>query len=232
MSYEGIAVSASVSMKMPWYAWIVFRCGRPLVLVAALLMSIPGEIHLAEVAGWSHDVAKLMPVCVSAYAACSAVIADVAKRRQLPNRWSALIGAGVALALALSAQVISHLISENYMHSQAYLVAAVSAVPPLVVAHMLHMAAAPVSLTSVAEVPEVAAVDEDESGQLSLVGAAVGVGRRARRGGKVGKSAEEVMAAAEQVAATGQKVTAESLGQALGLSARQGRRYMAMVTTA
>jgi hypothetical protein len=98
---------------------------------------------MARAAGWHGWVAWLMPVCISAYAAAAAVIAEVRRRMALPGRATATIGAGAALGLALAAQVVAHLIEQNYMNTSAALVALVSAVPPLVVAHMLHMAATP-----------------------------------------------------------------------------------------
>ncbi|MYT31734.1 MULTISPECIES: hypothetical protein [unclassified Streptomyces] len=131
------------SMHMPWYARSVFTGGRPLVLVAALVMSVPGEIRMAQLAGWQGWITWLMPVSISAYAACAAVISEVRRRAQAPGRITATIGAGAALGLALSAQVVAHLIDGGYMATSAILVAVVSAVPPLVVAHMLHMAATP-----------------------------------------------------------------------------------------
>ncbi|PCG86368.1 hypothetical protein CIB93_09045 [Streptomyces sp. WZ.A104] len=130
-------------MHMPWYARSVFTAGRPLVLVAALVMSVPGEIRMAELAGWHGWITWLMPVSISAYAACAAVISDVRRRAKAPGRVTATIGAGLALGLALAAQVVAHLIDRGYMATSAVLVAVVSAVPPLVVAHMLHMAATP-----------------------------------------------------------------------------------------
>ncbi|GAB2329244.1 hypothetical protein STREPTOSP366_44130 [Streptomyces variabilis] len=130
-------------MHMPWYARTVFTAGRPLVLVAALVMSVPGEIRMAELAGWHGWITWLMPVSISAYAACAAVISEVRRRAQAPGRVTATIGAGAALGLALSAQVVAHLIDQGYMATSAVLVAVVSSVPPLVVAHMLHMAATP-----------------------------------------------------------------------------------------
>ncbi|MCW2873526.1 hypothetical protein [Actinacidiphila oryziradicis] len=221
-------MSSSVSIDLPWYAKLVFKAGRPVVLVAALLMSIPGEIHLAIVAGWTPGVARLMPVCVSVYAACSAVIADVAKRRGLPSRRSALVGAVAALALALSAQDISHLIQQNYMHSSAVLVAFVSAVPPMVVAHMLHMAAAPAETASVVEVQEVSDeaaegleddyMDDDMPGNKN--------GRQTRRGGRKGLSEEEVEAAIARLRVAGEKVNPENLGAVLNRSSRTARRYL------
>jgi hypothetical protein len=182
-------------------------------------MSIPGEIHLAIVAGWSSDVAKLMPVCVSVYAACSAVIADVAKRRNLPTRKSALIGAGAALILALAAQDVSHLIEQDYMHSSAILVGIVSAIPPLVVAHMLHMAAAPENTASVVEVDE--PEDEFEGDEELAKGAP-----RKRRPGRPGLTEDEVNTAIERLRQAGQKVTPENLAKVLNRAPRTARRYL------
>ncbi|MEU2854155.1 hypothetical protein [Streptomyces syringium] len=106
---------------------------------------------MAQIAGWQGWVTWLMPVCVSAYAACAAVISEARRRLDLPGRVTATIGAGAALGLALSAQVVAHLIDRGYMNTSAVLVAVVSSVPPLVVAHMLHMAAAPAAELTAAE---------------------------------------------------------------------------------
>ncbi|MFJ3907479.1 hypothetical protein [Streptomyces vinaceus] len=144
-----------IDMQMPWYARVVFTGGRPFVLVAALVMSVPGEIRMAQLAGWHGWVTWLMPVAVSVYAGCAAVISEMRRRAKAPGRTTATVGAGVALALALSAQVMAHLIDQGYMTTSAALVAAVSSVPPLVVAHMLHMAATPsATLTAEAEMQE------------------------------------------------------------------------------
>ncbi|MEU3708996.1 hypothetical protein [Streptomyces catenulae] len=130
-------------MHTPWYARSVVTGGCPLVLAMALVMSVPGEIRMAELAGWHGWITWLMPVSISVYAACAAVISDLRRRAKAPGRVTATIGAGLALGLALSAQVVAHLIDRGYMATSAILVAVVSAVPPLVVAHMLHMAATP-----------------------------------------------------------------------------------------
>ncbi|MFF9644742.1 hypothetical protein [Kitasatospora aureofaciens] len=143
------------SMHMPWYARVVFTAGRPFVLVAALVMSVPGEIRMAQIAGWHGWVTWLMPVSVSVYAGCAAVISETRRRAKAPGRTTATIGAGAALGLALAAQVMAHLIDQGYMTTSAALVGAVSSVPPLVVAHMLHMAATPsATLTAEAEMQE------------------------------------------------------------------------------
>ncbi|AUG87180.1 hypothetical protein HOS58_gp48 [Streptomyces phage Attoomi] len=121
---------------LPWYA----RPAAFTVLGAALVMSAPGEYSLAVLAGWSPWVAWLMPVCVSVYAAVAAMFVD-SRPKGAPGRGTAILGAAGALALALAAQVTAHLIAAGYAQSSAWLVAAVSAVPPVVVAHIMHMVA-------------------------------------------------------------------------------------------
>ncbi|MFF8629723.1 hypothetical protein [Streptomyces werraensis] len=220
-----------MSIDLPGYAKAVFRYGRPVVLLTALIMSIPGEIHLAEVAGWeavtiwgvTFNVAWLMPVCVSVYAACSAVIADVSKRLGLPNRKSALAGAVAALALALAAQDVSHLIQLDYMGTSWVLVALVSAIPPLVAFHMLHMAAAPESTASEVVVEEAADEFEDDDENVSAKP------RRRGKPGRPGLTEEEVLAAVEKLKTAGDEVTPENLGQVLNRSARTARRYLSQI---
>lgn len=221
-------MSSTVSVDLPGYAKVVFKVGRPVVLLTALIMSIPGEIHLAEVAGWDHfdfglftlNVAALMPVCVSVYAVVSAVIAEVAKRLGLPSRKSAQVGAMAALGLALAAQDVSHLIAQNYMHTSRVLVGLVSAIPPLVATHMLHMAATPKTTATEVEVaaPELEDDEDQDQGQKSAEGR--------KRPGRPRLRPEEVEAAVEKLKMAGDKVNAENLGQILNRSERSARRYL------
>ncbi|MFF4530748.1 hypothetical protein ACFY1P_15920 [Streptomyces sp. NPDC001407] len=118
--------------RMPWYLW--------LVLAGALVMSAPGEYRLAVVAGWSPEVALVMPLVVSVYGAVAAYVADKTPKRS-PERRAAVLGAAGALALALAFQMTAHLMAAGYMSESAWMVAAVSGVPPLVVAHLMHMPA-------------------------------------------------------------------------------------------
>ncbi|MFI2640302.1 hypothetical protein [Streptomyces sp. NPDC018610] len=57
-----------------------------------------------------------------------------------PDHIQANVGAVLALLLAMTAQVVSHLIEAGYMAKGPFVVVAVSAVPPLVTAHTLHLA--------------------------------------------------------------------------------------------
>ncbi|MFJ1698169.1 hypothetical protein ACIOHC_24140 [Streptomyces sp. NPDC088252] len=127
----------------PWYATLATSAGRPAVLGATLIMSMPGEYHVAKFAGWSDPWAYGMPFSLSAYAGIAAVVAAT-RPKGARGRFSATIGAAFAIVLALAAQVVAHLVNTGHMnHDQAWLIAVTSMVPPAVLAHLLHLAATP-----------------------------------------------------------------------------------------
>ncbi|MFJ3634605.1 hypothetical protein [Streptomyces sp. NPDC090112] len=148
---KGTPVSSSA---LPWYAKAVLRIAIPLACLGALFMSIPGEIAMARTAGWSQTYAYAMPVCISVYALAAAAIANYRRKAKLPGQMTALIGAVAALILAVCAQSIAHLIQQDYMGSSAELVVAVSAIPPLVIAHLIHMAETPSQVKTASEEKE------------------------------------------------------------------------------
>ncbi|MEE4491600.1 hypothetical protein [Streptomyces sp. BE230] len=127
----------------PWYARLATTAGRPAVLAATLIMSMPGEYHVARFAGWSDPWAYGMPFSLSAYAGIAAVVAAT-RPKGARGRVSATTGAVFAIVLALAAQVVAHLVNTGHMdHDQAWLIAVTSMVPPAVLAHLLHLAATP-----------------------------------------------------------------------------------------
>ncbi|MEU6615331.1 hypothetical protein [Streptomyces parvus] len=129
--------------RPPWYARTATTVGRPAVLAATLIMSMPGEYKVAKLAGWSDPWAYGMPFALSAYAGIAAVVAAT-RPKGARGRFSAQLGAGFAIALALAAQVVAHLVQTGHMNgNQAWLIAITSMVPPAVLAHLLHLAATP-----------------------------------------------------------------------------------------
>ncbi|MFE7029468.1 hypothetical protein ACFU9Y_04095 [Streptomyces sp. NPDC057621] len=87
-----------------------------------------------------------MPAVLSLYAAVAAAIAGSLPKGSA-ERKQANAGALIALMLALTAQVGSHLIEAEYLSKSPGVVIAVSAVPPAVAAHVLHLTAAASRLT-------------------------------------------------------------------------------------
>lgn len=135
----------------PWYIKATLYVALPAACIAALYLSIPGEVALAKTAGWSEHYAPAMPVCLSVYALAAGAISAYRRKMELPGQLTALVGSLMALLLAMSAQSISHLIEQDYMGSSAALVVAVSCVPPLTIAHMVHMAETPAQVKTASQ---------------------------------------------------------------------------------
>src|SRR4051812_49972885 len=116
-----------------------------------------------------------MPVALPASGGTAAAVAST-RRPGDRGRWSAIIGACLALGLAMAAQVVSHLITTGHVIAdQPVLIAVTSLVPPAVVGHLLHLAASPpdahqdatdpedaTASTTVPSVPVSAVVDTPE----------------------------------------------------------------------
>jgi hypothetical protein len=136
---------------VPWYIKAVLRIALPAACLAALYLSIPGEMALASVVGWGERYTPAMPVCLSVYALSAGAISQYRRKMQLPGETTALVGGLMALLLAMGAQSISHLIEQGYMGTSWGLVVAVSCVPPLVIAHLIHMAETPSQVRSASE---------------------------------------------------------------------------------
>jgi hypothetical protein len=219
-------------MELPLYARVAATSGRPVVLLAALAMSAPGEYQLAVMAGWSSPVAVLMPLVLSAYAAVASVMAATC-----PDSRSAKAGAGMALALALTAQVIAHLIIAGYMSVGPVLVAAVSAVPPLVAGHLMHLAtvgrgsATRPSESVTDNRPTNEASDSESEPQTAAQPISSWSDMTAQRAGHspvTPPSPEVIRTAISALSADGRRVTGQMLADHFGVSERTGRRYLSM----
>lgn len=141
--------------------------GRPAVLAAALALSAPGEYRLAVLAGWDWKFALIMPGALSLYATVAAAIAGSLPKGS-SERKQANVGALIALTLAMTAQVFSHLIESGYADKSPGVVIAVSAVPPLVAAHTLHLTAAATRVTPKAVVPPLPVIAPEPAAQEIL----------------------------------------------------------------
>ena len=135
--------------------------GRPLVAVIVMVMCAPGEHHLAVLAGWDHRLAWGMAAVLAAYAGIAAAVAGE-RRKGDPGHRTAAAGAVVSLALAMAAQPESHLFVTGWLSAEPrppwQLVVAVSCAPPLVLGHLLHLAATPRETAVPEAVPPVSPV--------------------------------------------------------------------------
>lgn len=142
--------------RIPGWVLVFTDWGRPIVAVVVMIMCAPGEHHLARLSGWHGqlfgvDLAWGMAVCLVSYAGIAAVVATKRPKGAQGKR-SAIVGAVVALIMAMSAQVFSHLFMTNWLSATPRtpwaLVIAASCVPPLVLGHLFHLAASSDVVTS------------------------------------------------------------------------------------
>lgn len=219
-----------MNTSTPLYARLTAAIARPLVLIAALVISTPAEVQLARSSGFAHGFEYLMPLTLSLYSAASAVIAAT-RPRGTKGRVSAIVGSGVALGMALSAQVVGHLISSGYVSSGPWLVASVSSVPALSAAHMLHLAAMPKGTVDVndREVRQ-EATEESETAEEETEAPTPAAPRKKGVGGRSKPSLQVIRDAADTLDKTGQRVTAKALSVVFGVSERTGARYLAQLT--
>lgn len=133
--------------RSPWWARAFVRTGQPLAVVVVMAMCAPGEHHLARLAGWDDHLAWGMAALLAGYAGMAAFLAGE-RRTGTPGHVTAVIGAGLALALAMAAQPVSHMFVTGWLSAEPrtplWLVIVVSCVPAPVLGHILHLAAVPV----------------------------------------------------------------------------------------
>ncbi|WP_406448967.1 hypothetical protein OH768_00900 [Streptomyces sp. NBC_01622] len=133
----------NVQARVPgWVDWLP-RGGWPVVAIVVMVMCAPGEHQLAVIAGWDHRLAWGMPVCLIAYAGIAATVAT-RRAKGAQGHLTAVVGAFVSLGAAMAAQPVSHLFVTGYWSADpapVWLVVSVSCVPPLVLGHLMHVAA-------------------------------------------------------------------------------------------
>ncbi|GAA3500295.1 hypothetical protein GCM10019016_074010 [Streptomyces prasinosporus] len=221
----------------PLYVRLTAALSKPLVLLSALVISMPMEIRLARSSGFTGGFEYLMPLTLSVYSAASAVIA-ANRPRGSKGRVSAIVGSGVALCLALSAQVVGHLIAAGYMTSGPWLVAAVSSVPALAAAHMLHLGSMPKATVPVNPLEPVQGDSEDATEEPEKAEeepeapTPQKVSERPSKGRSRRPNLQAIRDAAQNLDATGQKVTAKSLAAVFQVSERTGARYLSTLNAA
>lgn len=157
------APAAHPSSPAPWWVRAFTAAGRPIVAVVVLIMCAPGEHHLAVLAGWDGRLAWGMAGVLAAYAGIAAAVAS-ARPAGAPGKRSAVAGAVLSLGAAMAAQPVSHAFVTGHLSSEPrtplWLVVAVSCVPPLVLGHLLHLAATPVRATAPVPVEQAAPLAE------------------------------------------------------------------------
>ncbi|MFF5984399.1 hypothetical protein ACFY78_36710 [Streptomyces olindensis] len=159
---------ATYDTPTPRWVNLLTDFGRPVVAAWVMIMCAPGEHHLGKLAGWNDTLAWGMAGVLAAYAGIAAAVATK-RPKGAPGKFSAVAGAWLSLAAAMSAQPVSHMFVTGHWTAEprppVWLVVTVSCIPPLVLGHLLHLAATPVRVKAVTPVvtqeqPETAPVTQ------------------------------------------------------------------------
>ncbi|MFE5771427.1 helix-turn-helix transcriptional regulator [Streptomyces sp. NPDC056485] len=197
--------------------------GRPAVAVIVLVMCAPGEHLLASLAGWDTRLAWGMAAVLAAYAGIAAAVAS-GRPKGAPGKTSAVVGAFLSLGAAMAAQPVAHAFVTGHLSSEPraplWLVIVVSSVPPLVLGHLLHLAATPISRTAPQRAETQPAPPEPPAPRASSWSVAVPAGVRSLPivSGEVAAPAETLVETAETPAEEPRLVATREVAARMGVA--------------
>jgi hypothetical protein len=155
---------------------VLFALGMAAVSLAAAISSYSGLASLADLVGWNHRLALLLPLTIDAYALTATRVwlsPKTASRRA--RRWAKGNAIG-AIATSVAGNAVAHAANAHVFHVTWPVVVAVSAIPSIVlglITHLWHLrntpeaASAPVAVeaetAAVVPAPVPAEVPADEA---------------------------------------------------------------------
>lgn len=141
---------------------VLFALGMAAVSLAAAVSSYSGLASLADLVGWNHRLALLLPVTIDAYALTATRVwlsPKTASRRA--RRWAKGNAIG-AIATSVAGNAVAHAANAHVFHVSWPVVVAVSAIPSIVlglITHLWHLRNTPEAASApVAIAPETPAV--------------------------------------------------------------------------
>lgn len=125
---------------------VLFGIGVTGVSLAAAVSSYAGLSGLADLAGWNHRLALLLPLTIDAYAiTATRVWLSKATRSARARRWAKSNTIG-AIATSVAGNAVYHAASAHVFTPAWPIVVAVSAIPSIVlglIVHLWHLATTP-----------------------------------------------------------------------------------------
>lgn len=229
--------------------WLL-ATGMILVGLAAAASSFSGLFDLAHRTGWLIWLCALLPLTVDAYAMTATRVWLAKSTRNSPARRWAKVNAIGAITVSVAGNAVDHALTAGVFPLGWPLVVAVSAIPPVVLGllvHMAHLRTLPPTGTATATTPSTPAndtpADSTRQAPESAIAAplpaptpappapaAVRQARRplpepkTRKALPPGKSDAELIAAARQYAATGHEASATWLMKTFGIGTRRAAR--------
>jgi hypothetical protein len=137
----------------------LFALGMAAVSLAAAISSYSGLASLADLAGWNHRLALLLPLTIDAYAVTATRVwlsPKTAGRRA--RRWAKGNAIG-AIATSVAGNAVSHAAAAHVFTPSWPVVVLVSAIPSIVlglITHLWHLRNTPDPAPASAPIPETA----------------------------------------------------------------------------
>lgn len=149
----------------------LFATGMAAVSLAAAISSYSGLASLADLAGWNHRLALLLPLTIDAYAMTATRVWLSPKTAGAKARRWAKGNAIGAIATSVAGNGVAHAADAHVFHVAWPIVVAVSAIPSIVlglITHLWHLRntpdPAPVPVPDTQPVPPTGAAPVPESG--------------------------------------------------------------------
>lgn len=202
--------------------------GIAVVILAAGILSFSALRRLGISAGWSPELAALLPLSIDVYALISTVSWLVLAEEEADRRRSG-INASAAVALSILGNGLEHLSAFHVLTVGWPVVIVVSAIPPVVMALSVHLAVRFLAETEETQtVPACAAKTMTDSGENGPETTVKGGWKALPEPVKISRA----KAATERLKAEGKPVTGATVAAVLGTTDRTGRNYLAKLNTA
>ena len=118
---------------------VLFALGMTAVSVAAAVSSYSGLASLADLAGWNHRLALLLPLTIDAYAlTATRVWLSPRTAGRKARRWAKGNAIG-AIATSVAGNAVAHAANAHVFHVGWPVVVAVSAIPSIVLGLITHL---------------------------------------------------------------------------------------------
>lgn len=134
----------------------LFATGMAAVSLAAAISSYSGLASLADLAGWNHRLALLLPLTIDAYAMTATRVWLSPKTAGAKARRWAKGNAIGAIATSVAGNGVAHAANAHVFHVAWPIVVAVSAIPSIVlglITHLWHLRNTPDPAPATAAVP-------------------------------------------------------------------------------
>ncbi|MGP3952635.1 DUF2637 domain-containing protein [Streptomyces sp. 7N604] len=139
MTTEALAAENDGEAEAPGRDWLL-GAGMAVVGIAAAASSFAGLRDLALRTGWLHSLTWLLPLTVDAYAMTATRVWLAASTRNARARAWAKANAIGAIAVSVGGNAVDHAAAAKVIPITWPLIVAVSAIPPVVLGLLVHMA--------------------------------------------------------------------------------------------